>query len=244
MPQTPRTANDIIVRAFYLIGEFSPNRLPDATDMQEGLYCLNDLFDHFASLGIYIPYIKELTFNLITNQENYTLSNIIPADVDSERIVELEFVNVAIDGQEISYPVRIINRSSLLNNTRFTALQTRPGFVILERQDLYSQLTFYPKPDQPYVCTVRAKFMLDKLELFDNLEEVPPYYFRFLRYALARELLNIYPSANWSKMSEETYQSMVANLKAATDMNLAIYPDNLLMNQYGDIGYNIFGSNL
>lgn len=240
MPQTSRTTNDIIVKAFYLIGEFSPDELPSDSQITEGLYYLNDLFDHFASLGIFIPFIKELTFNLQSGKDEYTISNIIPADVDFERIVELDYVNII--RERISYPVRVIKRSDIFNNTRLVDIKTRPGYVIFIRDDLFTKLKFYPVPEFPYECHVRAKFMLDHLELFDNLDEVPPYYFRFLRYALARELKDVYPSGNWSAQAENEYQVMLKNVTAATDIDMAIWPDNILMGSFGEFIYESFGT--
>lgn len=239
MPQTSRTTNDIIIRAFYLIGEFSPDELPSGSQVTEGLYYLNDLFDSLSALGIFIPFIREVTFNLVANQDVYSISNIVPADVSSERIVELNYVNIINDN--ISYPVRIVKRSDILNNSRLTNLKTRPGYVILIRDDLETRLQFYPVPDKTYSCTVRGKFMLDHLELYDNLDEVPPYYFRFLRYALARELKDVYPSSNWTQTAEAAYQEMLKNLTAATDIDMAIWPDNILMNSYGNSTLDSFG---
>jgi len=239
MPQTPRTANDIIVKAFYLIGEFSPDETPSGSQITEGLYYLNDLFDHFSSLGIFIPFIRELVFNMVDGQDEYTISNVIPADIEAERIVELDYVNIIRDS--ISYPVRIVKRSDVLNNTRLFDLKSRPGYVMLMKDDLLTKLKFYPVPSFQYECHVRAKFMLDHVELYDNLDEVPPYYFRFLRYALARELKDVYPSANWSPTAEAAYQEMKENLKVANDVDMAIWTDNILMNKYGDFALESFG---
>lgn len=239
MPQTLRTANDIIVKSFYLIGEISPDELPSGSQVTEALYYLNDLFDHFSSLGIFIPFVKDLTFNLQAGKDKYTISNVDPADIVAERIVELDYVNVVRDN--ISYPVRIVRRSDVFNNTRLVNLTTRPGTVILERDNQVTTLQFYPVPDFTYECNVRAKFMLDHLELFDDIEEIPPYYFRFLRYALGRELLNVYPSANWSDRAEAEYQAMYRNITAANDLDMSIFPSNILMSKYGGSIYESFG---
>ncbi len=241
MPQVPRTANDIILRAFYLIGEVSPNEVPTAAQAAEGLYSFNDLLDSFSAVGVMIPFIKKLNFTMTVGKDEYTISNIAGqnADIDFERIVELDYVNII--RENISYPCRVIKRSELLNNTRLVNLKTRPGFVILIRSDLDSTLKFYPVPAFPYEVNVRAKFMLDHVELFDRLDEVPPYYYRFMRYALARELLNIYPSANWSPQAEKDYEIMLKNVTAAADIDMAIFPDNILMSPFGDIAFDSFG---
>lgn len=241
MPQQQRTANDIIVRAYYLIGELSPDEIPSGSQITEGLYYLNDLLDHFSSLGILIPFIRNLTFDMTVGKDKYTISNVPgqTSDITFNRIVELDYVNVI--REKISYPVRVIKRSDLFDNTRLLTIQTRPGYVLLLRDDLETTLQFYPVPEFAYEANIRAKFMLDHLELFVGLEQVPPYCNRFLRYALARELTAVFPSSNWTQTNEESYQTMLSNLTAATDLDMAIFTDNILIDSFGEFIYDSFG---
>lgn len=239
MPQTPRTTNDIIVRALNLIGELSPDEIPSGSQVTEGLYYLNDLFDYLSSAGIYIPFVRQLTFTMTVGKSDYSFSNNFPADIFSERIVEVDYVTVQRDSS--SFPVRIVKRADLLNNFYVTNAQGIPGIVIFERSDQFSNLKFQPAPDFNYECHVRAKFMLDHLELYDNLDEVPPYYFRFLRYALAKELISVYPSSNWTPQAQQEYDTMFKRLTAANDVDLTINTDGALMNPYGVWSLRDFG---
>lgn len=226
MPQINRTTNDLIVNALQLIGEISPDEIPSSAVVAKCLYLLNDLLDYFSVKGILIPFINELTFNITAGKSDYTISNATSADVIGERIVELDYVTLVSNAS--AYPCRIINRSQLYNISRSTQITGRPIQVILDRQPLFTKLRFYPSPDMTYECQVRGKFMLDSLELFDNLDEIPRYMFRFLRYALARELLSEFPSANWSPINENEYADMFASLKATSDISMAIFADNTL----------------
>ncbi len=239
MPQPDRTANDIIIRSYYLMGELSPDELPDAAQIAEGLYYLNDLLDFFSSAGIFIPFITELNFNLVANQDKYIFSNNVPADVVADQIVEIDYCNVLRDN--ISYPVRVISRSELFNSTRLVNIKTRPGLVILNRQELFSEIQFYPTPTFNYECNLRVKSYLDSLELQDVINEVPRYFYRFLRYALARELTAVYPSGNWTPKMEKEYEFMYQQLTAASDLDMTIYPDNILMDPFGELTYEAFG---
>lgn len=239
MPQASRTVNDIIVNSFYQIGELSPDEVPSASLISRGLYLLNDMLDSFAVSGIYIPFIRDLTFNLSAGKDIYTISNVVTADITYERLVALEYVNVKRD--TVSYPVRVINRAELFNQTRVTDLPSRPTKVILERRDFFSQLQFYPVPQFDYECTIRGKFMFDKLELYDAIDEVPAYYYRFMRYALARELKSFYPSANWGETDEKEFQKMMKDITGSNDTNMLIMADDILMNGYRRSVYDSFG---
>lgn len=241
MAQDSRSVNDIINNALYLISAISPDRIPPEPMVSRGLYLLNDMLDSFSSLGVYIPFIKTIDVTLVPNQGTYVVSNIVPADFNFNRIVELDFVTIGI--QEIQYPVNIVDRAVILNQVRYQQGATRPGAVYMDKLDLQTNLTFYPKPDQQYNCQIRAKFMFDRLSLFQVITEVPPYFYKFLRYALGRELISYYPSSAWDERKESEYQMMWKNVKGATEVNLLINPDGLLMTPYGcSYNYGILGN--
>ncbi len=239
MAQDSRSVNDIINNAFYLLGEVTPDVIPSASMVNTGLYILNDMLDSFSSLGVYVPFIKTIDVTLTPGQGTYTISNIVPADFNFNRLVELDYVTVTI--QQISYPVNVVDRAVILNQVRFSQGQTRPGAVFMDKLDLQTNLTFYPKPDQAYECQIRAKFMFDRLSLFQVITEVPPKYFKFLRYALARELRAYYPSSSWNEITENEYQMMLKNIKASPEINILINPDGLLMTPYQYVYNSIYG---
>lgn len=239
MAQDSRTVNDIINNAYYLLGEISPDVIPSASQVNTGLYVLNDMLDSFSSLGVYIPFIKTINVQLTPGQGTYVVSNIVPADFNFNRIVELDFVTVTI--QQISYPVQVVDRAVILNQVRFSQGQTRPGAVFIDNYDLQSNLTFYPKPDIAYLCEIRAKFMFDRLSLYEVINEVPPKFYKFLRYALARELRSYFPSSSWDDIKESEYQMMLKNIKASPEINMLINPDGLLMVPYQYVYNSIYG---
>ncbi len=197
------------------------------------------MLDSFSSLGVYIPFIKTIDVTLVPNQGTYSISNIVPADFNFNRIVELDFVNISIQG--VSYPVNVVDRAVILNQVRFTQGQTRPGAVYMDNLDLQTNLTFYPNPDLEYQCQIRAKFMFDRLSLFQIITEVPPKYYKFLRYALGRELRSYYPSGSWDQIKEDEYQMMLKEIKASPEINMLINPDGLLMTPYQYVYNSIYG---
>lgn len=245
MAQDPRTVNDIINNAFYLLGEVTPDTIPTASMINRGLFVLNTMLDSFSGEGVFIPSIKEIIVTLNPNQATYVISNIVPADFDFNRIVELDFV--IIEQQNIDYPIRIVDRAVVLNNIRYPTLVGMPDKVYLDRLELQSNLTFYPTPSLAFTCKIRAKFMLDSLSLFDVITEVPPYFFQFLIYGVARQLSAYYPSSSWKTSSfafsvqEEEYQTMLQRLKGSAEVNLLIDPDYILLSPFRHGYYDRFG---
>jgi len=239
MAQDSRSVNDIINNAFYLLGEVTPDTIPSSSMLDRGLFLLNDMLDSFSGAGVFIPCIREITVTLTPGQHTYIISNIIPADFNFNRIVELDFV--IIDQENIDYPVRIVDRAVVLNSIRYPTIQGMPDKVYLDRLELQSNLTFYPTPQLAFITKIRAKFMLDRLAPFQVITEVPPYYYKFLRYGLARELASYYPSGSWKEIQENEYQMMYQRIKGSAEVNLLIDPDYILMSPFRHGYYDKFG---
>lgn len=230
MPQVTRTTNELIINALYLTGELGVGEAPDAFMLSSGLELINELIDKFASDSIYIPYLKELSFTMVANQASYTISDMVAADVSSDRIVDLSFANYTVPsaGQGIIYPLQIINKAQYYGVTRLLPLNTRPGFIFLDKQATESIVTLYPAPDQPYPCLLGVKVMINELVANEDLTELPPFYYGFLKYCLARKFLAYYPSANWSETSEQEYQDYYNIIKNANETDLTVRPSAIL----------------
>lgn len=327
MPQVVRTINDVIVNSLYLIGELGVGETPDGFMLSTGLELINELLDKFASDSIYIPYLTSLSFNMVVGKDVYAVSDIIPADITADRIVDLSFANYFVPangnptgalpistpftantvtnlltlsstasyptnspvtisttgmvpsplvagttyyaiqispttlqlastsanallgipivllsdgiGQNILtiynfptqpvnaslvYPMRIINKATYWNVVRQTNLLARPGFIFLDKQPTESFLTVYPVPDQPYAAVVQVKAMINNLGNEDTLIELPPNYYGFLKYALARKFLAYYPSGNWTAANESEYEDYYNTFKNCNETDLTIRP--------------------
>lgn len=230
MAQVTRTTNELIINALYLTGELGVGETPDSFMLSSGLELINELIDKFSADSIYIPYLKELSFTMVSGQAAYTVSDMVAADVTSNRIVDLSFANYTVPnaGQGIIYPLKIINKAQYYNVTRLLPLNTRPGFIFLDKQATESIVTLYPAPDQAYPCVLGVKVMINKLVANQDLTELPPFYYGFMKYALARKFLAYYPSANWAETSEQEYQDYYNIIKNVNETDLTIRPSSVL----------------
>jgi len=230
MPQVIRTTNELIINSLYLIGELGVGEVPDSFMLSSGLELLNELIDKFASDSIYIPFLKELSFTMVAHQPTYSISDMVPADVISNRIVDLSFANYTVPsaGQGIIYPLQIINKAQYYGVTRLLPLNTRPGFIFLDKQATESFVTLYPAPDQPYPCLLGVKVMINELVANEELTELPPFYYGFMKYALARKFLSYYPSGNWPQTSEDEYNDYYNTIKNANETDLTVRPSAIL----------------
>ncbi len=131
-------------------------------------------------------------------------------------------------GTSLVYPLRIINKATYWNVVRQTNLLARPGFIFLNKQATESFITVYPVPDQPYPFSIQVKSMINSLGPQDTLGELPPNYYGFLKYALARKFLAYYPSGNWPQQNEDEYNDYYEALKNSNETDLTIRPSVVL----------------
>jgi hypothetical protein len=126
------------------------------------------------------------------------------------------------------YPLRIINKATYWNVVRQTNLLARPGFIFLDKQATESFITVYPVPDQPYPYSIQCKLMINSLSNQDTLGELPPNYYGFLKYALARKFLAYYPSGNWPQQNEDEYLDYYNTFKNSNETDMTIRPSVVL----------------
>lgn len=230
MTQVTRTTNELIINSLYLLGELAVGETPDSFMLSSGLELINELLDKFDADSIYIPYLTEVSFNMVAGQATYSISNMVPADVNSNRISDLSFANYTVtsSGQDILYPLQIINKAQYYGITRLSPLNTRPGFIFLDKKPTETQVTLYPAPDQPYPCLLGVKSFINQLAANQSLIELPPFYYGFLKYCLARKFLSYYPSGNWPDTAEQEYQDYFSTIKNANETDLTVRPSAIL----------------
>lgn len=229
MTQVTRTVNELILAAFYLIGEYSEEEPVPGVDFERGFDLLNLIIDHYSGEASYIAYTNQIEFDLQAGQREYSFSNVpgVVPDVSSNRIAAIEYCSILED--EVSYPVKEISRTQIFNKYYNDTITARPSYVVLKKAVEESVLSFFPRPDRLYKCELQAKFYLNKFEKFQPIRNVPLSLQRFFIYALGRELRSYYPSGNWSPTAESEYNLLREDLLNTNDIDMSVRTSGLLM---------------
>jgi hypothetical protein len=111
MAQVQRTTNDLIVNSLYLLGELGVGEVADSFMLSTGLELINEILDKFSADSIYIPYETTIDFVMVPGQAEYTISDMVPANITADRIVDLTFANYTVE-EQVTYPLRIINKAT------------------------------------------------------------------------------------------------------------------------------------
>lgn len=245
MAQTNQTINKLIENAYFLTGEISPEEDIPSRYMSEALDLLNDLINHFSTNAYNISYMQTIKWNTVPNQADYIFSNDLSADIISNRLTSIEFMNYQFSLDDgLLYPMAIVTRAMLFNNSLLEKSGSLPAYALLEREISQSRIKIYPTPSQVFFMTMRAKFYIDKFELNQNIINVPLSEQRFLKYALARELTFIYPATNWTPIKEDEYQTMKQDRFSTNDIDMMAESSTLLRahdRYYNGLGLTILG---
>lgn len=236
-----RTTEDIILSAYYRIGEITPNEVPSDGQISQGFYLLNNMMGALSMDNLFIPLDTVISFVTIPGFDKYKFTNELapigpppippePIFIPSNRIVKLNYVNLTFPGSPGSmiYPVTILSKSEFYGMIRVNTMIGPPSCCFLDIQGLDSTVQFYPTPNLSYPIEVKAKVGLDYVTRFTNVTALPPFYFEFLETALARKLLTYYPSANWPDTAEKEYQVMRKLIQGANSWNCSVRIDQTL----------------
>lgn len=179
-----------------------------------------------AGVTYYTIFVDATHLMLALTEQNALIG--IPIDILTNGVPVNQIVTYQGDfnttATSLVYPMRIINKATYWNVVRQTNLLARPGFIFLNKQAQESFITVYPVPDQPYPFKIQVKSMINSLSSQQDLSELPPNYYGFLKYALARKFLAYYPSGNWPQQNEDEYQDYYMTLKNANETDLTIRP--------------------
>jgi hypothetical protein len=223
---TIQTSNDLIVKAFYLINEYSPDEQPSGSEIAEGLDYLNDILASLNISGINIPYVHSINFNMTPSKDTYTLGPDATNDVVCNKILDL--FDVYIVYQNVQYPLEVIDHDTVYQLARAINTTTRPTKVFLQDYETNCTLKFIYTPDLGYTCYVRGKFYLSSVGLAQNITSVPNTYFRYLRYKLAKELGNVFETSTWNDAKESELSKMEDDIKALSNKNWALKQSRLM----------------
>jgi hypothetical protein len=166
------------------------------------------------------------TLQLALSESNALLGIFIPLTTNGipVNVLTTYLGNFNAAQTSLTYPMRIISKAEYYGVVRQNNLLARPGFIFLNKQANESFVTVYPAPDQPYPFMLQVKSMINSLSAQDTLGELPPNYYGFLKYALARKFIAYYPSGNWPQQNETEYNDYYDTFKNTNETDLTIRP--------------------
>lgn len=181
------TANDIIERAYRILGDTTAGESLTADQADIGLDALNSMLDAWAIEKLMIFQIRQDTHTWPASTTSQTIG--VGADFDTRRPVRVEQGTYFKDSQNIAYhPDVIRNRETYDRVIDKTVTSSYPELIFYEPSMTWGTLYVFPIP------AVSLTLYLNQwqpLQIFDSLTEafaLPPGYWRTLTFNLAVEL--------------------------------------------------------
>lgn len=234
MTQITKTSNDLVIRAAKLCKFYQNDTFGGSQFMSDGLDSLNILLDEFQARSIMIPFVKDLSFNLIVGTSRYNFGYDTTATMaDSQTLLSLLYCDL-FDENNAIYKIRVTNQFEMNNQALNQESNTLPRICRIQRFPQYTSIIFYPAPDKAYSCTITGKFALQNVARNQTLTGISPYAYKYLTYAVAKEFGLMYPSAEWGSAHESELRKMEKDFIAANDLDLQSRAVNSFNEQYGN----------
>ena len=233
-----RTVNKLIEQAYKKAGLYTQDKIVQGYKVTEALDALNDVLDENSADSSYVAFYDVVTFPLVPGQSTYVVGTEVGDDVIHNRIVELKHMVLLTTGTR--YPVEITSDYAYYSALYYESATGRPTTVFMTNSIGKTTLKFIVKPDIAYDCEMKVKSILSNLTLNTDITNVPPYYFQYLKYALAKELALEYMPENWTAHHEARFQRLEHHLRTMADIDTDLRVSSALIGRrqgyYNNLG--------
>lgn len=181
------TANDLITRAYRILGDIQEGETLTAAQASVGLEALNAMLDSFSIERLMVYEVRQETLTWPASTSSRTIGS--GADFDTHRPDRIENGTYFQDSNSIAYPVDIIRNRAVYDNIYDkTVTSSYPELMFYNPSSTWGSLYVYPVPDQSLTLYLNT---WQPLQIFDTLTEahiLPTGYRRMIPYNLAVEL--------------------------------------------------------
>ena len=181
------TANDIIKRAYRILGDLGTGEALTASQADDGLEALNAMVDSFSIERLMIYHVRQESLTWPANTTSRTIGS--GGDFDTHRPDRIENGTYFEDSNSIAYAVDVIRNRAVYDNIYDkTVTSSYPEILFYDPSMTLGTLYVYPVPSGSLTLRLNS---WQPLQVFDSLTEaltLPPGYRRMLAYNLAKEL--------------------------------------------------------
>jgi len=181
------TADDIITRAYRILGDLGSGEALTASQANDGLEALNAMLDSFSIERLMIYQVRQESLTWPANTTSRTIGS--GGDFDTHRPDRIETGTYFQDSNNIAYGVKVVRNREVYDNIYDkTVTSSYPNMLFYDSSVTLATMYVYPVPNQELTLKLNS---WQPLTVFDSLAEVhnlPPGYRRMLQYNLAKEL--------------------------------------------------------
>lgn len=227
MPAYIYTTNNLIRDAYKLIAYYTINDTVGQAEQEQALEMLNEILSVDENDAA-VPFFTTISFPFVANQSRYEFSNEESANVATNPITLVRNIQMLFSSQTRN-PIYPRNQDQFKNVLKSQQVQGQPMEYYFSREQNQSFIEFYPVPSSNWTCEVACKIMFDVQTSNSQLPSIPSLYYRYLKYALAKEIAASYNDTIWTERHQDTYQTLYAQVRAAAEQDYTLQPSNALL---------------
>lgn len=216
------TLEQLVNDAFLLTSQWDITRLPDDGDVSRGIGILGYIIG--ATPNCDIAFKDEFSFNLTPSKNSYTFGLVAGPGIDfvSPRIHRIAFAFLTLSpGNSVTYPLTILQEYEYYNFPRVLSSNGLPSAILLTNNIGISTVYFYLPPDQNYLFTMEYIKDLSDFVRETDISNVPAYQYKYFKYALAREICQVY-NLNWTELQEKTYLKSLMDIQGQNFKDMTV----------------------
>lgn len=216
-----QTVKEFVDDAYQLISASSPTVPLKGGDLTKGIQFLNELISSFSGTGLMITVAKEVTTNVDTSGGGIVTFAASGAIVNEGRLANIANAWLVLTG--VTYPLIAISDHSFFEQYKYEPLLGLPIYAIIYDGIDNTTLQLYPAPSQQYELHVYGKFELAPYTSTSSMNNLPSYFIRYLRLALAKDLSSYKGRENaWTDKLQRDFINAQDDMQSLSNMNLNI----------------------
>lgn len=155
------TAGELVTTALRKAGVIASGETPSASEMQDGLSCLNLMIDSFSNEGLLLFKQSRIPLTLIPGQSVYTIG--LGAQLDTARFMNLKQAKVISLPGNVELPVRIMNIQKYADILQKDMQSTIVTDIFLDGDFPNYNLTVWPVPSATQTLVLYVEQALTKV---------------------------------------------------------------------------------
>jgi hypothetical protein len=219
-----QTVKQFVQDAYQLVSAGSPTTPLYGDDQSKGVQFLNELLQAYSSNSNLLTIAQFVTTTLSIGQQFVTFgdASFVPTpNVTVGRLSNFQNAYLLLDG--VTYPLIDQSRNVFFASYKYDPLMGLPRFAIITNDVDLTTMRVYPSPSQEYELHVYGKFQLPLLTINSTMAELPLYYARYLKFALAKDLAMYKGRAKaWTQDLQDMLIEARDDMKSASAINLVV----------------------
>lgn len=187
-----QTRNEIIEGAFRIVGALDVGNTLSAEMLDQGVKALQLLIKSWSNKHFFLWSFNLQSFSTVANQNVYDTDGLSVNQLDPA-IIGIDKAWVVDSGDDI--PIRVVSYSRYLDIVDKEENTGRP-FILAYKPTPSPSVYLWPEPDDVYQVKIAVVLPLANFDLDDDEGDIPARFQRALKYGLAEDLYDEYPSAN------------------------------------------------